>query len=87
MVAASLTKGQEESFSPVKKMLHSFHKLKIADLKEIFFRLDLVHRLPAGSQYFIYTVDFQAALPEPFGSEQRWRIRRASTAKAVTQKS
>lgn len=87
MVAASFSKRQEESLSSVKKMLRSFHKLKIADQKETFFRLDLVHRLPAGSQYFIYTLDFQGALPEPFGSEQRWRIRRASTAEAVTQKS
>lgn len=56
-VAASLSKGQEESFSSVKKILHSFHKEKISNQKEIFCRLDLVHGLPAGSQYLIYTVN------------------------------
>lgn len=87
MVAASLSKGQEESFSSIKKMLCSFHKENISDQKEIFCRLDLVHLLPAGWQYLICTVNFQAALREPFWFEQRWRICTASKAKAVTQKS
>lgn len=68
-------------------MLHSFHKEKIPDQKEIFYRLDLAQVLSAGSQQLIYTVNFQEALPEPFWSEQRWGICTASKAQAVTQKS
>jgi len=39
LVAASSSKGQEESFSSVKKnpqMFHSFHQEKISDQKETF---------------------------------------------------